>query len=199
MRLFNQQFGANYEIVELGGTPPDVKCQDLDGRALNLEITETGDRSRDIQAATGRSEHRNVEHFGPSSPGIQLRGNVLEQAAERISKKLLLRYEASTALAVRDTSSVEWDWSLVVDELKTRLDLAQNSYEGDLDSPSYQNGAIPAYLKWLLSNALCLIRLLHLRQMGLIIGELSLSYSKGKPTEAGLICQTHPKHWRYKR
>jgi hypothetical protein len=128
LRLFNQEFGANYEIVELGGTPPDVKCQDLDGRALNLEITRTGDRSRDIQAATGRSEHRNVEHFGPSSPGIQLRGNVLEQAAERISKKLLMRYGASTALAVRDTSSVEWDWSLVVDELKTRLDLAQNPY-----------------------------------------------------------------------
>ena len=99
-----------------------------------------------------------------------------------------MRYGASTALAVRDTSGVERDWSLVVDELKTRLDLAQNLY-----------GAIPAYLKWLLDNALCLIRLLHLRQMGLVVGELSLSYSKGKPTEAGLICQTHPKYWRYKR
>jgi hypothetical protein len=129
LRLFNQQFGAKCEIVELGGTPPDVKCQDLDGRALNLEITQTEDRSCDIQAATGRSEHRNVEHFGPSSPGISLRGNVLEQAAERISKKLLMRYGASTALVVRDTSGVEWDWSLVADELKTRLGLAQNPYD----------------------------------------------------------------------
>lgn len=77
----------------------------------------------------GCSAHRFVEHFSPTSPGSSLRGNVLEQAAERISEKLLMRYGASTALVVRDTSAVEWDWSLVVNELKTKLDLAQNPYD----------------------------------------------------------------------
>jgi hypothetical protein len=59
--LFNQQFGADYEIVEIGDTP-DVRCQDPNGRALNLEITLTEDRQRDIQAALGRSDHRNAEN-----------------------------------------------------------------------------------------------------------------------------------------
>jgi len=137
---------------------------------------------------------RDVRSIGTSSTlahhrlGSRYEVTCWNKLPNELVKKLLMRYGASTALAVRDTSGVERDWSLVVDELKTRLDLAQNPY-----------GAIPAYLKWLLNNALCLIRLLHLRQMGLVVGELSLSYSKGKPTEAGLICQTHPAHWRYKR
>jgi hypothetical protein len=128
LRLFNQQFEADYKIVELGDAP-DVRCQDSDGRVLNLEVTQTEDRQQDIQAAMGRSDHRNAEHISLSSSESSLQGNVLEQAAERISEKLLMRYGASTALVVRDTSSVEWDWSLVVDEFKTKLDLTQNPYD----------------------------------------------------------------------
>lgn len=128
LRLFNQRFRANYVIVELGDAP-DVKCQDLDGRALNLEITQTEDRPRDVQAAMGRSDHRNAENFSLASPGSSLQGNVSEQAAERTNKKLRMRYGAITALVVRDTSGVEWDWVLVVDELKMKLDLAQNPFD----------------------------------------------------------------------
>jgi len=118
LRLYNQQFGTDYEIVELGDAP-DVKCQDSNGRAFNLEITLTEDRSRDVQAALGRSDHRNAENFSLSF-GSWLQGNVLEQAANQISTKLCKRYGASTALIVRDTSGVEWDWNFVIDELKTK-------------------------------------------------------------------------------
>jgi hypothetical protein len=40
-----------------------------------------------------------------------------------------MRYGASTALVVRDTSGVEWNWGLVVNELKMKLDLAQNPFD----------------------------------------------------------------------
>ena len=127
LRLFNQQFGAD-KIVELGDAP-DVRCQDSDDRALNLEITQTEDRRLDIQAAMGRSGYRNAENVRTSSPGSSLRDNVLAQVAERINRKLLIKYGASTALVVRDTSGVEWDWSVVIEGLKTELDAAQNSFD----------------------------------------------------------------------
>ena len=126
--LFNQQLGADYEIVETADAP-DIRCQDSIGRALNLEITLTEDRESDIKAALGRSDHRNAENFNPSLPASSLQDDVLKQAVERINKKLRMRYGASTALVVRDASGVEWDWDLVVDELKMKLDLARNPFD----------------------------------------------------------------------
>lgn len=125
--LFNQQFGTDYKVVELGDAP-DVRCQDSKGRALGLEITLTEDRLRDIQAALGRSDHRNAEDFSLST-GSSLQGNVLEQAAKRIRAKLYKRYGTSTALIVRDTSSVEWNWSVVIDALRGELNLEQNPFD----------------------------------------------------------------------
>jgi hypothetical protein len=127
LRLFNQRFGVNYEIVELGDAP-DVRCQDSDGRARNLEITLTEDRPGDIQAALGRSDHRNLENFSLSY-GSSLRDDVLEQVAKRIKIKAYKRYGADTALVVRDTSGVGWNCHLVTDELETKIDSMQHSFD----------------------------------------------------------------------
>jgi len=60
IELFNQQFGTDYQIVELGDAP-DVRCQDSKGTKLNLEITLTEDRDLDIKAILGKSSHRSTK------------------------------------------------------------------------------------------------------------------------------------------
>ena len=127
LRLFNLRFGEDYEVVEPSDVP-DVRCRDSKGRGLNLEITLTEDRARDIQAALGRSDHRNLENLN-LAPVSSLRGNVLEQAVKRINKKLCRHYGSSAALVVRDASGIDWNWGLVVDDLKTQLDLARNPFD----------------------------------------------------------------------
>jgi len=125
--LFNQHFGTDFQIVKLGDAP-DVHCQNSKGAELNLEITLTEDRPRDIQTSLGRSSHRSSEALaehnkrvseGKENPQFScLSGNVLTQMANRINKKLVNSYGQNTALVVRDTSGVDWDWNIVIEELK---------------------------------------------------------------------------------
>ena len=107
LRLFNLRFGEDYEVVEPSDVP-DVRCRDSKGRGLNLEITLTEDRARDIQAALGRSDHRNLENLN-LAPVSSLRRNVLEQAVKRINKKFCRQYGSSAALVVRDASGIDWN------------------------------------------------------------------------------------------
>lgn len=60
LKLFNGHFRTDFAIVELGDAP-DVRCRDSRSNELNLEITLTEDRARDIQAALGRSNHKSIE------------------------------------------------------------------------------------------------------------------------------------------
>lgn len=125
--LFNQHFGTDYQIVKLGDAS-DVCCQDSKGKKLNLEITLTEDRPRDIQASLGRSRHRSAEALAEHNKRVSegkekpqsscLSGNVLTQIADRINKKLVNSYGQNTALVVRDTSGVDWNWDIVIEELK---------------------------------------------------------------------------------
>ncbi len=55
LRLYNLEKGSAFRVVRYGDSP-DVECADSGGRKLNLEITLTEDRPRDIQALLGRSE-----------------------------------------------------------------------------------------------------------------------------------------------
>ena len=57
LRLYNKETGNTFVVTGVGDAP-DIKCQDNQGKTLNLEISLTEDRPRDIQAALGRSEHR---------------------------------------------------------------------------------------------------------------------------------------------
>lgn len=129
LKLYNDYYGTDFRIVKLGDNP-DVQCRDSNGCNLNLEITQTEDCSRDIQATLGRSDHRNIKNLGLEEPQFSsLSGNVLEHAAERINEKLLKSYGRGTALVVRDSSGVDWEWNEVIDELKERLTLKQNPFD----------------------------------------------------------------------
>lgn len=135
---YNSRFGTDFAVYELSEAP-DVKCRDSNREKLNLEITLTEDRSLDIKAALGRSNHRNIEVLreqnkrvaeGKERPRFSsLSGNVLEQIVGRINKKLIKNYGSNTALVVRDTSGVDWDWNTVVEDLRNRLNLENNPFD----------------------------------------------------------------------
>ncbi len=138
MALLNRHLGADYRIIEFGDAP-DVRCQNSKGEGLNLEITLTEDRPRDIQAALGRSNHKSIEALaehnkrvaeGKEKPQFNaLSGNVLNQIIGRIKAKLDKTYGPNTALLVRDTSGVDWDWEFVIDEVKEEIKAERNPFD----------------------------------------------------------------------
>jgi hypothetical protein len=138
LKLFNHHFGTDFGIVELGDAP-DVRCQGSKGQELNLEISLTEDRPRDIQAALGRSNHRSAEALaehnkrvaeGKEKPQFSsLSGNAVDQVIRRINEKLLKSYGPNTPLVVRDTSGADWDWDLVIEELRQNMNLQRNPFD----------------------------------------------------------------------
>ena len=67
---------------------------------------------------------------------------------KRIEKKLSKRYGPNTALVVRDTSGVDWDWDLVGDAIKDRLKSVQNPFDtGIWILSSAKNKNFPCYVK----------------------------------------------------
>jgi hypothetical protein len=123
LHLYNAERGTSFRVVRHADSP-DIECEDRDGRRLNLEITLTEDRPRDIQALFGRSAGRSVEALRahvedaraseahPLDYVSSLTGNVAAALTVRLRSKFRKRYGAHTALVVRDCSGVDWDWEL---------------------------------------------------------------------------------------
>ncbi|MCK4849952.1 MAG: hypothetical protein KAT11_01310 [Phycisphaerae bacterium] len=140
LKLYNAQMDSSYEIVEHSDAPEFI-CLDRSARELRLEITLTEDRPGDIQAALGRSDARDLEslkrHLEAVRQGEEsifdrvscLQGNVLEMIKERIRKKLDKDYGPNTALVIRDTSPLDWDWSHVSEQIRMFLDSKRNPYD----------------------------------------------------------------------
>lgn len=140
IEMYNSRMGTSFSIVEFSDAP-DVNCKDNDGDSLNLEITLTEDRPGDIKASLGRSGHKSLGELkkfpgkvekgevnifdGPSL----LQGNVVGMIANRIQSKLRKDYGSNTALVIRNSSAVEWDWPLVVDQIKDLLNLDRNPFD----------------------------------------------------------------------
>jgi hypothetical protein len=137
--LYNAELATTY--LAQSSETPDIHCVDQKGNQLNLEITMTEDQPGDIKALLGRSEDRSLEalkvHMTKVKEGKAdlfervscLSGNVSEMVVKRIEKKLTKRYGPDTALVVRDTSGVDWDWDLVVDAIKDRLKSVHNPFD----------------------------------------------------------------------
>jgi len=99
VELYNYTMGTYFYIVEYSDVP-DIRCKDKFGDELNLEITLTEDRPKDIQAILGRSDHKSLENrrkhveevnAGKADPleGVSnLYGNVTEMLISRIKPKL---------------------------------------------------------------------------------------------------------------
>jgi hypothetical protein len=140
LHLYNSMKGTSFRIVRYGDSP-DVECADRDGRRLNLEITLTEDRPRDIQALLGRSEHRSLDdlrkHLEDVRAGMadplervsSLNGNVACSLAVRLRSKFKMRYGPHTALVIRDSSGVDWDWDLEIPEIRRQLASEANPFD----------------------------------------------------------------------
>jgi hypothetical protein len=140
IELYNLRMGTSFSIVEYSDAP-DIRCKDSLANAFNLEITLTEDRTKDIQAALGRSNHRSLEALkqhlkdvsarraSPSDRASCLQGNVTEMIVSRIRPKLKKDYGRNVALVVRDTSPIGWDWVIVLDQIKHRLNRDRNPFD----------------------------------------------------------------------
>lgn len=138
LAVYNRSEGADFKITEHGDAP-DIICTDSKGNKMNLEITLTEDRYGDIQDSLGRSNQRSVENLTTHLAEVKsgkadlhfgsLQGNILSNAATKIRKKLLNRYGPNTALVVRDTSGVDWDWDCVINELSNRINTLKNPFD----------------------------------------------------------------------
>lgn len=140
VELYNRRMGTAFWIYEHSDAP-DIQCRDLAGSILNLEITLTEDRPKDIQALLGRSDHKSLEvleghladvRVGKANPldGVScLQGNVCKMVVETISSKLHMDYGPNVALVIRDTSPLCWDWNLALDQIKGVLGLSRNPFD----------------------------------------------------------------------
>ena len=138
--LFNLVHDTDYAPVEFRDAP-DVRCVDSNGSVINLEITLTEDRPGDIKARLGRSEDRSLlalkVHLQKVKTGLAdplervscLNTNVGSILVQRIRAKMNKRYGLNTALVVRDTSGVDWDWDLVSDSVEQSLDGIANPFD----------------------------------------------------------------------
>ena len=140
LKLYNSEMNSSYQITEHSDAP-DFICHDNTGNELRLEITLTEDRPKDIQALLGRSNARSHEerkrHLEAVKRGEEsifesvscLQGNVSYMAMSRIQPKLNKDYGPNTALVVRDTSGVSWDWDSAIEGLLASLDLSNNPFD----------------------------------------------------------------------
>ncbi len=153
VELYNSKMGTSFSIVEYSDSP-DIRCKDKYGNILNLEITLTEDRPKDIQAALGRSDHRSVnslkQHLkevkaGRSNPldrASCLQGNVKRMIVSRIQSKLKKDYGSNVALVIRDSSPLDWAWDAVTDEIVDHLNLDQNPFDKGIWLISYSKNRI---------------------------------------------------------
>lgn len=153
IKLYNSEMGTSFSIVEYSDSP-DIRCKEPEGNTFNFEITLTEDWPKDIQAALGRSDHRSIEALrqhladvraGKASPLERvscLQGNVVEMIVCRIKPKLEKDYGHNVALVIRDSSPLDWDWDLVVDHIKNRLNLLGNPFDKGIWIISYSKDKI---------------------------------------------------------
>ena len=128
--------GASFSIIDYSDAP-DVRCEDKEGNSLNIEVTLTEDQPGDIKAALGRSAGVSLEELkklaesenNPLNDTNLLQGNVAGMIADRIQAKLTKDYGSNTALVIRDSSPIGWNWNLVTDQVVDLLDLKRNPYD----------------------------------------------------------------------
>jgi hypothetical protein len=137
---YNDMHATSFRIIEHGDAP-DIITHDKLGNRLQLEIVMTEDRVGDIKAMLGRSDVRSIESLkrhvelvrqGKAEPmqrASSLGGNVTESLKERLHAKMARRYGPNTALVIRDTSGVDWDWDVMVGDLKASFGDQLNPFD----------------------------------------------------------------------
>ncbi len=153
IELYNSEMGTSFSIIEYSDAP-DIRCQDSEGNKFNFEITLTEDRPKDIQANLGRSDHRSLEalkkhlkdvNAGKADPLDRvscLQGNVTAMIVSRIQLKFKKDYGKNAALVIRDVSPVGWDWDMVIDKIKSCLNLERNPFDKGIWIITYRKDKI---------------------------------------------------------
>jgi hypothetical protein len=124
VELFNACEKQDF-VVEQYGDAPDATCTNSAGKIMQVEVTLTEDRPGDLPWILGRFNERPCK----SRTGSHLQGNVLQQLAKRLDDKATKRYGKGTALVIRDSSGVDWDWEDVSDEVKRLLKDKANPFD----------------------------------------------------------------------
>ena len=122
--LFNASQRQDYATLQYGDAP-DARCQNGSGQTMQVEVTLTEDNPGDFAWSLGRRDKRPNR----TPPGNCLQRNVLDQLLKRIDAKILKRYGTGTALVIRDSSGVDWDWEYVADEIRSALKQRPNPYD----------------------------------------------------------------------
>ncbi len=122
--LHNEIYGTSYSVREYGDAP-DAACVSAQGDFLNIEVCITEDRPGDIPWLLGKTDKR--PYLGNS--GSCLPGNVLTQLGQRLDKKSLMRYGEQTALVIRDSSGVDWDWEDIKPQVQDHLQQCGNPFQ----------------------------------------------------------------------
>lgn len=122
--LHNETHRTSYSVREYGDAP-DAACASAQGDLLNIEVCVTEDRPGDIPWLLGKTPKRS--HSGKR--GSCLSGNVLTELKERLNKKSLMRYGPKTALVIRDSSGVDWDWEAVKPQVQEHLQQCGNPFQ----------------------------------------------------------------------
>ncbi len=104
LTMYNSAVGAAFEDPQMGDSP-DATCSSPAGDVLNIEVTLTEDAPGGIAAALGRASSQ------LPALGHRLDTDVFEQIKIRLEAKLSKRYGEATALVIRDSSGVGWDWN----------------------------------------------------------------------------------------
>ena len=114
LKLYNLQKGDDFSVTTHGDSP-DFVCSNSAGRRFNVEVTTAYDADGDMQVLLGRASSRKV----PRSH--RLRDFVLENLLVTIRKKSMKRYGLNTALVIRQTSGVDWDWEMETEAIRSGL------------------------------------------------------------------------------
>lgn len=140
IELYNSQMGTSFLILEHADSP-DIRCKDTQGNTFNFEIVLTEDKPQDIQAILGRSDHKSIESLRQFNNDVRmgkkdacertscLQDNVVDMIVSRIQEKLNKDYGQNVALVVRDTSPLNWEWDLVIEQIRNMLDLSRNPFD----------------------------------------------------------------------
>lgn len=119
LKLYNKNMDAQYKILDWDDSP-DFVCRDQEGNELKIEITLTQDKEHDIQAILESSNLRNAENVILQMASC-LQTNVMEMLIETVRKKLSKQYGSNTALVIRDASPLDWDWSMMKEQIMKRI------------------------------------------------------------------------------
>jgi hypothetical protein len=116
IKLFNGREKQDY-VVEQYNDAPDATCRNSSGQTMQIEVTLTEDKLGDLPWMLGRFKERPEQN----RIGSCLQGNVLAQLAKRLDDKTVKRYGKRTALVIRDSSGVDWDWEDVSEDVRRLL------------------------------------------------------------------------------